>query len=306
MPPVPDSVIPVISGALPLFQSNLNKTWEPSMRILHIFWMILPHNLPFSIFGKFLIFFLLFLDSERILSQTMFSSPGKKESIIGGENKEIIFQWAGICTDSKGSIYLSDMMDFSLKKLDWNGNLILKCGRKGQGPGEFTGIRHITYGDSQVYVVDQYSSGIQVFSSDLEYLFRIPVQYPVQDLAFWKKDRLMIAPLSVTGSGRLLLVDHRGNEILKLIFAEHCSFPLGNTVRFEVLSDSTLILMYQFSDRIQCIDIRGFLIWETSLLGCHEVNQVEARGFQVPEKIIFTDIACDSQDSIYILGGDFS
>jgi hypothetical protein len=82
---------------------------------------------------------------------------------IGGEEKDILFQWAGVTTDLSNNIYLTDSIDYSIKKFKEDGTLLKKAGRRGQGPGEFLAPRLIKYFDRFLYVTDQNKPGIQVF-----------------------------------------------------------------------------------------------------------------------------------------------
>ncbi|MGB6866412.1 MAG: 6-bladed beta-propeller, partial [Candidatus Aminicenantaceae bacterium] len=56
---------------------------------------------------------------------------------VGSLDDDTLFQWVGVTVDSYGQIYVTDAMDYSLKKFDADGKLLQKAGGKGQGPGEF-------------------------------------------------------------------------------------------------------------------------------------------------------------------------
>ena len=62
-----------------------------------------------------------------------------------------------IATDSKGNIYVTDMMDYSVKKFSNKGKLIKKAGRKGQGPGEFSYLGSCAVSDSDEFWLFDYS-----------------------------------------------------------------------------------------------------------------------------------------------------
>ncbi|HDZ25596.1 MAG TPA: 6-bladed beta-propeller, partial [Candidatus Aminicenantes bacterium] len=68
-------------------------------------------------------------DIKKILLEEVLS--------IGSLEDDALFQWVGVISDSDSYIYVTDNMDYSLKKFDDQGNLIKKTGQKGKGPGEF-------------------------------------------------------------------------------------------------------------------------------------------------------------------------
>ena len=82
---------------------------------------------------------------------------------IGTLDDDRLFMWVGISVDENGFIYVSDGMDYSIKKFDTSGNLIKKTGRKGQGPGEFLSPRSLDLSDRSLYILDQNIPGINVF-----------------------------------------------------------------------------------------------------------------------------------------------
>jgi hypothetical protein len=225
---------------------------------------------------------------------------------IGGEASDIIYQWAGICTDSEYFIYVTDAMDFSLKKLDATGKIIVKCGNHGQGPGEFMAPRWITCHDSQLYALDQYSPGIQIFNTKLEYISHIPFTGPIQDFHVIHQDTIVIAPLLIKDPGELFFLGTEGAVQKRIRYASPSGNPFLYTVRFIFRKNRSFVLIYQFIDKIQCIDCSGHTIWEKTLFKGVTAKSTEINGFNVPDEIVYTDIAEDSQGNIYILGGSYS
>jgi len=97
----------------------------------------------------FLLFFL-FLMFEAVSgnSRSESLSNQKKENIqlepfltLGSMEDDLLFQWIGVTVDLLGNIYVTDSLDYSLKKFSSDGNLLKKRGGRGQGPGEFMAPR---------------------------------------------------------------------------------------------------------------------------------------------------------------------
>ena len=71
---------------------------------------------------------------------------------IGSFDDDSLFQWVGVVADSEGNIYVTDMMDYSLKKFDAAGSFLAKTGGRGQGPGEFTAPRLLDNSERFIFV----------------------------------------------------------------------------------------------------------------------------------------------------------
>ena len=95
---------------------------------------------------------------------------------IGELDDDTLFQWAGVAVGSRGNIYVTDAMDYSLKKFDPQGNFIKKAGRKGQGPGEFLAPRLLDCSENYIYATDQNFRGLKVFDRELNFIRHIMIK----------------------------------------------------------------------------------------------------------------------------------
>jgi hypothetical protein len=87
------------------------------------------------------------------------------------------------CTDSDGNIYVSDKLEYTIKKFDRNGNLINKVGKRGQGPGEFRiGPGKIACAGDVIAVVDFTTSIIHLFTKDLKFIKTISAPFAIADI----------------------------------------------------------------------------------------------------------------------------
>ena len=101
-----------------------------------------------------------------------FSADGKvMMSIRAGGSVPGIREISGVCSDSKGDIYLSDVIGDRIFKFNPNGTLLKTWGNTGTGPGEFMAPEGITIlsgnnGKNEfVYVCDTGNNRIQVFDT---------------------------------------------------------------------------------------------------------------------------------------------
>lgn len=244
-----------------------------------------------------------------------FTSAGEKSHLpysleevlsIGDFDDNVLFQWIGIAVDADGCIYVTDGMDYSLKKFTSSGQLLCKAGRRGQGPGEFLAPRLLGCSDKRVYVTDQSILGIHVYDRDLKYLDRIPFRYPVGDLKVFSDSLYAIAAYTIGQSGKVVLFDEKGNVLKEYLYSDEKGPVMMNWVSFEIDSHCNLYIAYSFQDKLEKFDPAGNKIWSKSLLGVRNVPRKKVGPWKVPQSLVYKDIALDSLDRVYLLGGGFS
>ncbi len=231
----------------------------------------------------------------------------KEVLTVGSLDDDAIFQWVGVAADEGGMIYLTDSMDYSLKKFDPKGCLTKKQGRKGQGPGEFLAPRLLEYAGGFLYVTDQYLPGIQVFNESLDFRRRIPLSFPVGCFKVMGEDRFAVVTVAPDKCGRFLIVDSRGEVMEEIPYAAKAgnNSLMMDLVEFEV-RNGQFYLAYVFQDRIEKRERNGDLVWSRSLLGKRKVKKKKISNFVLPTEVIYKDIALDSMERVYVLGGHFS
>lgn len=90
---------------------------------------------------------------------------------IGEEEYDILFRPQRFIVDQNEIIYVMDYQDQSIKVFDPNGEYIRSIGKKGEGPGEFTFVGHLTVLlDGRLLVMDSEARRISLFNSDGKYI----------------------------------------------------------------------------------------------------------------------------------------
>lgn len=225
---------------------------------------------------------------------------------IGSIDDDFLFQWVGVAVDREQNIYVTDTLDYSLKKFDVKGKLVKKTGRKGQGPGEFLAPRYIDISEISIYVSDQYTPKIQVFDKDLNYTHSVPIHMPVSDFSVLPEEEIAVATLSTIKSGRIYIFDTKGKIQREIQYTNEKLPLLMDMVNFELDSQGNLYLVYNYQDKIEKFSPEGKKLWSKKLLGVKKVQKEKIASFVVPSKLIYKDIALDSSKNIFILGGSFS
>jgi len=225
---------------------------------------------------------------------------------VGTLDDDTLFQWVGITVDPQGRIYVTDGMDYSIKKFDADGQLLKKAGRRGQGPGEFLAPRLLTLSDTSLFVTDQNVPGIQVFDHDLNFLRRMPIKIPIGDIHALAEDRIAAVALSVDRPGCIHVYDLGGKVQKRIRYAFKKKASMMDWVEITFDSQDNLFVLYNFQDRIEKYDADGTRLWSRPLLDIKKMRTKKIGPWEVPEKILFKDMVFDSCGRLYILGGGFS
>ena len=225
---------------------------------------------------------------------------------IGSLDDDSLYQWVGVVADSENFIYVTDSMDYSIKKFDESGALLKTTGQRGKGPGEFTAPRLLDTWGKHLFVTEQYEPVIKVFDRDLNYKFNIPLKGPAGDIRAIGEEMVAVAALDAQMKSQILFYDRKGKVVKTLIFSNESSPLLMDMVNFDLDEWGCLYVAYNFKDKIQKFDERGIKLWSKSLLGNKKVERKEVGDYVVPTEIVYKDIALDSSENVYVLGGHLS
>jgi len=229
---------------------------------------------------------------------------------IGCLDDDSLFMWADVTTDLKGNIYVTDMMDYSIKKFNERGILMKKAGRRGQGPGEFIAVRLIEYFKGLIYVTDQSISGIQVFDEDLNYKKHIPLSLPILDFEIISEEMIAVSSPQIANPGRIIVIDSKGNSNVNIKHFGDMQNFWRNAVKFEIDNQGNLYTIFTFEDKIEKFDRNRKKLWSKSLLGKRKVKRRKTRvkigPSELPMEVAYKDIALDNSENLFILGGHLS
>ncbi|MBU1185518.1 MAG: hypothetical protein KJ908_01350 [Acidobacteria bacterium] len=225
---------------------------------------------------------------------------------IGSLEDDTLFQWVGIAADREGFIYVTDALDYSLKKFDPDGRMVGKQGQKGQGPGEFQAPRLLEFHEGRLYVTDQSRPGIQIFDCDLNYRGHIPVLFPISSFKVLDVNRIAVVKLEMKTGCEIEILNNKGEELRRVRFQTKQSPFLMDLVDLAADGRGGYFLVYIFRDQIVHVDETGAILWAQSLLGVKKVKRKKMSEMTLPTEVVYKDIALDSEGRIYVLGGHFS
>jgi hypothetical protein len=222
---------------------------------------------------------------------------------IGTLEDDLLFMWAGIATDEQGNIYISDAMDYSIKKFGSSGQLLKKVGRRGQGPGEFLAPRLLASSSGFVFATDQTITGIQVFDEDLVYKYKIPFKWPISDIKALSDSRVAVISFSMGQGSELYVLNHLGIVLGKLDYGSEEDTLLLNNADLEIDPTDSVYIAYSFQDRIEKWALSGERIWTRKLLHIKKIVKQKVDKFVVPTKVTFKNVVLDGRGHLLVLSG---
>lgn len=225
---------------------------------------------------------------------------------IGTLNDDTLFQWVGVATDTRQYIYVTDTMDYSLKKFDAQGTLIKKTGRRGQGPGEFLAPRSLVISEECLYVTDQFRLDIQVFDKNLNYMRSFKIPAPVSDISILSKDEIAVATFSIESSGKIIILSSKGEHKREFRYTDKKLGLMMDMISFVFDPQGCLYLAYNYQDRIEKYDPQGKRTWSKKLFRIEKVKKEKIAFFTLPTQLVYKDVKMDSAGNLFILGGSFS
>lgn len=258
---------------------------------------------PRTFLGPFFLFLILVINAfaKDEISVTM-----KEVLTIGARESDELFQWADVAVDTAGNIYLTDAMDFSIKKYNISGSLVQKAGRKGHGPGEFQNPRLLKWHAAKLFVMDQSRTGIQIFDENLNFISFIPYSYPIMDFRVLNENEILIAGMQSESPANFQVINSKGEIVNHIDYSEGLTPDVMDFIRFDVDRSKNFYLCFLFRDMIKKIDTRGNSVWCKSLFKGTEQDFRTVNDFVVPNKLFFKDIKLASPNLLFVLCGDVS
>jgi hypothetical protein len=144
-----------------------------------------------------------------------------------------------LAVDSEGNIYVVDMGNYRVQKFDPDGRYLRTIGRKGQGPGEFSGPSGIAIDSQRNLYVKEYKK-IQKFNQEGEFIESIPLEYSLAEFAvdddgciagyadLQPRDKAVRVIIKMNSNGKLIKkIAEYADLGIKIIVGENATFTLS-------------------------------------------------------------------------------
>jgi hypothetical protein len=233
-------------------------------------------------------------------------APARLEEVlsIGSLEDDLLLMWVGLAVDRDGNLFVSDGMDYSIKRLDRRGILTRKAGRAGGGPGEFQAVREVALAGERLYVTDQFRPQLSVFDRELGFQKTIPLTRVLTSLRGLPDGTLAAVGLSFVPDERpvIWLSDSQGRVLREIPFGSKPSFFAGGMASLG-LAGEDFVLAYHYRDRVERLDRDGKTLWSKDLFHFKEAEVENISGLKVGTSLVYKDVGVDRTGRIYVLGG---
>jgi hypothetical protein len=171
-----------------------------------------------------------------------------------------------LCSDSLGSIYVSDHLGHSIFKYNSRGQFLLKIGKSGQGPGEFLKPGLIcTDKKDNLFVLDTGNKRIQIFNEKGNYIKSINLFKGYSGMAVNDEGFIFLSPYSTDIDAPLLEVISDDGLIYhsfgKRISFSHTTFA-HNEVILSINSSDCLFVAWRYFPILRRYTFGGDLLDE--------------------------------------------
>ncbi len=219
-----------------------------------------------------------------------------------------LYSIAGIALDCRSNVYVSDLLDYSVKKFDRRGAFIGKVGRRGNGPGEFRSPGLSAVVGERLIVLEREKRRIQVFDTRLRYAGEFAVQggMPVDVVPDGRRG-IAVALYNDTSRAMVLRYgDAEGGSPRRILLRPTGRVhPLYAAGRIAVACDGTLVVAYLFMNRVDLYTPEG------KYRGCFSIGNMtrperDVDDGRLPEETYFRKVLVDAAGNILLLGGSQS
>ncbi len=176
----------------------------------------------------------------------------EKDLSVGKEEDDnfLFHRVRALAVDSEKNIYVVELGNYRIQKFDSSGQYLQTIGRKGQGPGEFSGPLGLVIDQQHNLYVKEYRK-IQKFNKEGEFIDSYPLEYNLVDYAVDDEGFILgyadLQPRD-TAIRAIVKMDPKGNVIKK--FAEYTDLGIkiivGENVTFTLSPNHSYAPFLQF------------------------------------------------------------
>ncbi len=210
-----------------------------------------------------------------------------------------------------GTLIVCDKLDYRIKRLNRTGQLIQEIGKRGKDKNEFLGPLFVAVGITMLAVADYSSPRVQLFTHGLEFVREFRCPGFVMGLQFDIYENLWIGTHANLSNLTKLIQYDRNGKVLSNVRLRHASENMFDNLYYFVISQTdTITVAYNYQNIIEQYSNSQYLEYysfpafprKTKYLTSIEVES----NIKFPEGEFVEDLYLDSNNYLYLLGGDYS
>jgi len=225
---------------------------------------------------------------------------------IGRRGNALIYSVSGMSVDERGNFYVTDLLEYAVKKFDSRGNFIGRTGRRGGAPGEFRAPSLSVASGGRLVVVQVEDPRIEVFDTGLVFRneFSVSGGWPV-DLSYAGRGAFALALCGDSTAPEVLLYRFGNPAATRRFRLAPTGYrhPLYTAVRIAVSPGGNIVAAYLFMNRVETYSTSGRLLRRFAL-GPMPSGTGNAADRRIPEDTYFRKVLIDRRGNIVLLGGN--
>lgn len=173
-------------------------------------------------------------------------------------------------------IYIGDNLNSRVICLDSRMNYLFEFGRKGNGPGEFSGIYSIKEKKNKIYILDKGNFRVSIFDKQGKLLNMLSLNSIVYDIAVTESGE--IALLTASENMLIKIIDEKGNHVKsigQLIYNEDSRYSSSISVaHLDIDEENNIYVAFVQSPMVRKYNYIGELLWEKDLNQIAELKKM--------------------------------
>ncbi len=222
-----------------------------------------------------------------------------------------VVQIGEITTDSEGSIFVTDRLQYLVMKFSVDGRLTRQFGKRGKGVGDFqAGPYKIDCLNDTIAVVDLGTPHIKFFSAECSPLGEMQVAGAIVDAALYGRGMVVVSTIQPPNRSEQTIMLYTKDEtaIRNIILPEPRRDPIYDMVSLCADSNGNLIVACKFLNTILAYDSQQKCTARFSVPGLPPQSMADSTNGAIasmPDEM-FQDVAVDNKGNIFVLGGVYS
>jgi hypothetical protein len=213
---------------------------------------------------------------------------------------------------SEGILFVSDKLEYCVKKFDSDGKLVDKFGKRGTDKGEFKAPGKLTASKEFIAVADFASFRVQIFSKNFNYANSLYTEGVIFDINFDFEGYLWVRAYTSKKNKTLFKYDIKG-KLLKIIPLKYSTGDEFNDIfNFTISESGDIIVAYLFLNKIEVWKTTGEFMHEFDIQDLPKKPKYEKMPMglfsskNVPKGIMIGSISMNKKGAIYILCGHYT